>query len=280
MLNLITATLLSACFGLIVRYAQGRRCNMWAVGATNYVVASLFNLGLQAVREGSVAPAAPTLLLGMLGGASYVAAYFTLFKLMALRGVAVSTAVSRLAVLFPVVASVVVWGELPTEPQAVGVALALVSLPLLGIQRRAAGESIGRQALQFLALLFLLNGVNLLVLPAFKRAAVPGQDALFLAILFGTAALIGLAVWYPRRAHTCAADLLPGAALGMVNALTNLAMVAAVRDLPGFLVFPFHSAVGLVLSTAAARLFWDERITRMETAGIAVALGAAVFINL
>jgi hypothetical protein len=46
-------------FGIIVRYAQGRRSNMWAVGATNYVVASLFNLILQPCERAISCPPQP-----------------------------------------------------------------------------------------------------------------------------------------------------------------------------------------------------------------------------
>jgi hypothetical protein len=115
-----------------------------------------------------------------------------------------------------------------------------------------------RRAVYLLIGLFLLNGFNLVALKAFRQAGVVGEDGLFLAFLFGRAAVLGIVVWYPRRQGTRLADLLPGVALGLTNAGANLAMVAALRALPGFIAFPFHSAVGLVVSTAAARLIWGN----------------------
>lgn len=279
MLNLILATTFSAGFGLIVRHAQGRRCNMWAVGALNYATAALVNLGLQ-VAAGDLQPQLPTVVIGTLGGLSYVIAYFVLFELMSIRGVAISTAVVRMAVLVPVIASVAWWGERPTPAQGAGTALALVALPLLGINRSQGVGGVRRRAVGLLLALFVLNGLNLLALRAFRETGIEGESSLFLALLFGTAAVVSAAAWYRHREGTALRDLVPGLALGANNALGNVAMVAALQELPGFLVFPFHSAVGLAMSVAAARLAWNERVNRLETAGIAVALTAAVFINL
>lgn len=279
MLSLILATLFSASFAMIVRYAQGRRCNMWAVGAINYAVASLFNLALQAA-QGSLVPSASTAWIGISAGVSYVLAYFVLFKLMALRGVAISTSVTRLAVLIPVLASIIIWHEQPTLYQSLGSLLALSSLPLLGFRRPPEGSQVDRRAIAYLVALFLLNGYNLVAVRLFRETDLPGESALFLGILFGTAAIVAITAWYTHRENTTVKDLLPGAALGMVNALANLAVVAALRQLPGFLVFPFHSAVGLAITVIAARLIWKEHVSRQEAIGIAITLLAAVLINL
>jgi len=193
MVNLLLATLFSSAFGLIVRHAQGRRCNMWAVGAVNYAVASLLNLGLQA-RTGDLIPQWPTALIGVLGGVSYVVAYFVLFKLMAIKGVAISTAVTRLGVLFPVIASLAVWGEQPTSAQWAGSLLAVASLPLLGAKPQPHATALERRAVWLLAVLFVLNGLNLLAVHTFNKTGLQGESSLFLGILFGTAALVGAGV--------------------------------------------------------------------------------------
>jgi len=279
MLSLILATVFSSGFALIVRYAQGRRCNMWAVGALNYTCAALYNLTLAATR-GSMVPSPSTWWIGLSGGVSYVVAYFTLFKFMALRGVAISTAVMRLSVLIPVVASVAIWGDRPNTYQVVGCLLAVASLPLLGVKPGASRSGVDRQAGVYLALLFALNGYNLLVMRMFEETGRPAESALYLGILFGVAAVVAVAGWYLHREGTTKRDVSPGIGLGLVNAFGNLSLVAALGALPGFLVYPFHSAVGLAITVIAARLIWRERGARSETAGILVSLAAAVLINL
>jgi len=279
MVYLILSTLFSAGFGLVVRFAQGRRCNMWAVGALNYATATLFNLVTQ-IAQGDLSPQAPTVIIGLLGGLSYVSAYFVLFKLMAMRGVAVSTTIVRLAVVIPIAVSIIFWGERPTAAQAVGSVLALISLPLLGTRASRTADGMDRRATVLLVLLFVLNGLNLVAIRAFEQTGIEGETSLFLTFLFGAAAIVSGVVWAFHREGTSVPDLLPGSMLGVTNALANITLVSALSALPGVIVFPARSALGVVISVGAARLFWHERITRLERAGIAVALGAAVFINL
>ena len=103
MLALIVATLLSASFALVVRYAQGRNRNLWSVGAINYTFASLFHAvrflaGGWGAPAGTLAAAAsaPTLILGFLGGTVFISTYALLLVVIRSRGVSISTAVSRL----------------------------------------------------------------------------------------------------------------------------------------------------------------------------------------
>ena len=88
------------------------------------------------------------------------------------------------------------------------------------------------------------------------------------------------AVWASQRQGTTRRDILPGLALGLVNAVANAALVAALRQLPGVLVFPFTSAVSLALVAVYARVAWSERVSRTEAAGIVIALAAVTLINL
>ena len=46
MIPLLLSTLFSAAFGLVVRYAQRRNCNLLAVGAINYLTAALVHIAL------------------------------------------------------------------------------------------------------------------------------------------------------------------------------------------------------------------------------------------
>jgi drug/metabolite transporter (DMT)-like permease len=278
MLALVSATLLAASFGLIVRFAQRRQCNLYAVGALNYVVAAAFH----AIRW-SLAPTttleAGTWQLGIAGGVIYVVSYFLLFRAMRMKGVSICTAVSRLAILIPVLVAVIAWGERPSGIQAAGALLALASLPLLTLNPGEHQKLSKRGALLLLAL-FVGNGSGCLALRAFDQLGVQEQGPAFLTILFASAAAVGVAVWIARRQGSAARDLLPGVVLGVCNALSNLAMVTALAQLPSVIVFPFWSSVSLVFTALFARLVWHERINRLETVGMMASLFAVALINI
>lgn len=279
MIVLLLSTLFSAAFGLVVRYAQRRNGNLLAVGALNYLTAALFHVALRA-SEGIVPPSPPTWRIGILAGIAYVTAYFFLVPFMKLRGVSIATAVVRLSVLIPVVFSVALWGERPNGMQTSGAILALMSLPLLGFHPSVGREGLRAKETLLLVALFLGNGLCLLSVRGYHQTGIQGEESLFLGILFSTAAVISNAVWLFRRAGFSRRDILPGVMLGLCNALGNLSLVAALQQLPGVFVFPFYSSIGLVFAAAFAGVVWRERISRIEAAGMTIAVGAVVLIHM
>lgn len=279
MLSLLLATLFSAGFGLIVRDAQARRRDLWAVGATNYVFASLFHL-VRALANGAPAPTPATLMVGFLGGLAYVGSYAVLVPMMRLRGVSITTAVLRLSVVIPIAIAMIVWGERPDAIQAAGGALALVALPLLAY-RPSAGQAarLSRRDRWVALIVFVGNGLCMLSVRGFRQLDATREESWFLAALFGVAALIAGVAWWRQRARSSPADLGHGILLGLCNALGNLFLVLSLQRYSSMLVFPFQGAVGLVFTVLYARIAWGERITRTESIGMAAALVAVVLIN-
>lgn len=279
MIPLLLATFFSSSFGLVVRYAQGKKCNLIAVGALNYLAAALFHAA-RALLNGNNSPAPATLIIGALGGVAYVSSYFMFLPVLKMRGVSISTALLRLSVLIPIAAAILFWGERPNAVQVVGAGLALMSLMLLGFNPQRNGQRLSRGATLLMIAVFIGNGLCSLSVRAFHQTGAQGQESLFLATLFGTAAVVSNIVWFARRAGTARKDVLPGIALGMCNALGNLSLVAALERFPSVLVFPLWSALGLAYAVVFARIVWREQVTRLELAGMGVTFFAIVFMNI
>ena len=146
---------------------------------------------------------------------------------------------------------------------------------LLGVSTFITGYGIIKDH-EWVALiaLFVGNGLCLLSVRGYRQTGIQGEESLFLGILFSTAAVVSNATWLLRREGSSRRDIAPGMMLGICNALANLSLVAALQQLPGVLVFPFYSSVGLVFAAAFAGVVWRERISRIEAAGMAVAVGA------
>ena len=71
-----------------------------------------------------------------------------------------------------------------------------------------------------------------------------------------------------------------GIVLGAWNCGGGLTMLIALRYLPGVVVFPVSSALGLVLTACVALLVWRERISGWAAAGIGLAVASATLMNL
>ncbi|MGI6377082.1 MAG: SMR family transporter [Anaerolineae bacterium] len=279
MIALLVATLFSAAFGLVLRWAQQRRCNVFAVGFVNYLIATLY----QVVRQVSAGPPPQvtpiTLWLGAIVGAIYALNFGIFSPLIAKRGVSITTAIVRLAVIVPIVGAIVWWHETPLPIQYAGILLTLVAMPLITLKPNVSG-ALESSAVPLLAAMFLGNGVSMLLFQAYQKLALPGEDALFLACLFGAAMLVTLVAWRLRSAGSSRRDIIPGVVLGLTNALANAALLESMHQLPSVIVFPFYSAVGLVVAVVAARLLWGERISQRETLGLGLAIVAVALVNM
>ena len=280
-----------------IRWAQKRGANLTLVGAVNYLAAALFHATVAGIG-GMRTLHANSALIAVGGGLVYAIAFFLLHALMKRRGVAVTAAIMRLSVLVPVGVSLLAWGETADARQTAGIILAVMSLPFLSMVPRtspAAGEPARPRTPRgvgaaLLAGLFAVNGLCLLATRAFRQTGNQGEDAPFLFVLFATAAIVACGVWalqaLRRTRVSTAADLRPstsvlsGLVVGLCNALANGAIVIALQRLPGIIVYPFYSAVGLLVTVLATRLVWKEKLGTMEALGMALAVGSIVLINL
>ena len=279
MIALFVATLFSAGFGLVLRWAQQRRCNIFAVGLINYVIATLYQAARQ-VAAGPLPQITPiTVWLGAVVGVIYALNFAIFGPLIAKRGVSITTAIVRLAVIVPIVGGILLWREQPLPVQYVGIVLTLVSMPLITLKPHTEGK-VDSSAVPLLVTMFLGSGVSMLLFQWYEKLGLAGEDVLFLGCLFGGAMVVTFVSWLGRRQGSSARDLAPGIALGATNALANVALMDALQQLPSVIVFPFYSAVGLVIAALVSRAAWGERISRREALGLTIAIVAVVLVNL
>ena len=276
MIELIAGALSLSLFGLTVKYAERRSCNLLAVGAVNYAVAA----AIHGPMLGTDSPARVTWVLGMVGGVLFVSAYLLLVRVVRLKGIAIPAAVVQLSVLFPVVAGIFMWGEQPGWAQSVGIALALIAMPLLaGGGADEGGRMVPRGMLLTIVLLGV-NGGSLTNIQAFHYLGNVDEQRLFFAVLFTTTVPVSALAWWVDRKGSGWQDVVVGMFLGGCNALTGLMQLRAMDTFPGAVVFPFVGSFTLVLTMLVAVRVWGERLGRKGKVGMALALAAVVFINL
>ena len=271
------AAIFSSVFALTVKYSAMKSHHLKAVGAVNYVLAFLVYL---VASMGQSFPRPEILLIGIAGGAAYVIAFYLLVYVIHLRGVSISTAVVRLSVLFPIVFSIILWGERPNTIQGIGIGLAVVSLILLGIRRAERENKIDIKGLLLTCALFLSNGGCNMAIRIFHQIETEIERTQFFCILFGVAAVVSIAVLLFDRGGASKRDIIPGIVLGLCNSSIGVLILVAMQSLPSIIVFPFNSSVGLVLTTLIAVGIWKEKISRTGYMGLAVSLIAAVLMNL
>jgi drug/metabolite transporter (DMT)-like permease len=214
------------------------------------------------------------------------------------RGVSVTAAILGLSVLVPVGISLLAWGESATLPQTFGIVAAIVSLPLLSVGPTPASVAEKKKRVIHLVLLagvFILNGLALVAARAFHQTGVKDEDTIFLFFIFTSATLTTCVVWAIQEIRrrnipklggretnnkgSVLWGVLFGIVAGLCNAFTNRFIIASLYKLPGIIVYPFYSAVGLLLTVVFSRLAWKEKIRGVEATGMAFAFVSIILMN-
>ena len=255
-------------------------CNLVAIGAVNYVVATAVSAAVAVVQQSE--PLSPgSWVAALIGGTSYVISYFFYSRCIRLAGVSVSTTVVRLSVLPAVLASVLIWHERPGLVQAAGIVLVMVAMPLLSSQRSPGpGVVADGRTWVWLLPLFLTTAGGSVAMRLFQEVGSAGSRPLLLVVWFAVASLIAVAALRRQRLWATRDDWRLGALLGTINVVGNTALLISLQYLPGAIVFPASSGGGVMLAVLSARLLWGETLSRPALAGVAIAVPALVLMNL
>ena len=254
---------------------------MMVVAAVNYVLASSLCFGLSALA-GNTVISEPTLIWGVVQGVMFIGTYVLICTSMALRGMAIATAILRLSVVIPVLASVFYWGEVPNIYQVFGIGACLVALPL--ICARAEGQAVtqtrlGLYGILTIGLLFVGMGIASIASKAFIEADVPDAHTTFMGVLYGVAGVGAFVSFISPSWRGTWAGLSDGVKLSFVNVLGILAFLVALDEVAGVIAFPVQAVGGLLLNTLFAAWVWRERFVRRTLIGMGIAAIGLVFVH-
>lgn len=279
MLMLALTIISNTSFALILRAAQRRGANEVAVGMVNYVLACGAYTVIGALRQPEGAALAGR--FGLVGGTFNVLIFLLLLPAMQMKGVGVAISMVRLAVVVPLGASILFWGEAPAGITVVGIALALLALPLLGFDKGVNSDRLTPRRAAVLLGLFVANGMALLMIKWFQTTGYAGARVVYLATVFAVSGIVCFITWRSTAKRPLRGDEVAwGAFLGISNAITNYLIFATLDVLPASVMFPVLAAVGLSLTTVFAAVVWREVPGRLGWAGIGVAVVAVVLTNI
>ena len=108
-----------------------------------------------------------------------------------------------------------------------------------------------------------------------------GRIALVVLLyIFLFAGLATLALLVRRHQPLTGRDIFFGVLVGVPNFLSSRLLLAALTQLPAFLVYPSYS-VGVILVISVASFFlFQERLNRRQMGAAGMILGALVLLNL
>jgi hypothetical protein len=260
-------------FGQLFKVAQRRGCYNPAVVTVNYLVLAGW-LALYFFFQGGLDLSPDFVRVGVFTGTVFIAAMLIMTRALARFHVAAVMTAFRMAILVPVFASVLLWGETASPLQWVGIGLAVVALGLM-TQAGNWGRFDWVTLAAVLAVL-LAQGSSMTCLRWVKYAGL-GEDLPRLLLVTGlTAGGWGLLFLMVTRYRPRKKDLGMGALVGSYNLVALNILLTALDLVPGTVFFPLMGCTVVALDNLCAHFVWKERLSRAAFGGVCLALGAIV----
>ena len=200
-------------------------------------------------------------------------------------GIGLTTALNKMAVVIPVSVGIVYLGQHDNIPfKLVGIALALVSFVLI-LYKKGAGK-MKLSSLLLPASVFLVSGLIDASMEVTNKIIITQnfEVELFLMGIFATASFIGLVtigldkVWIKTKEKFSYNTILWGSIMGIFNFLVSYMILFNVGLMGGSVVFPVHNASVVSLTALIGVLFFKEKFSLKQWAGVALAVISVIMI--
>lgn len=289
MFYLILAAMSSAVLTLVLKLFRAPEGNRFGILLGNYLTCMLIAF-LQIPQKGLLfSVSASTLLMSFAGGVLFVGGLVMIQTSVDRNGATLTAAFSKLGLIIPLLISFVFFREVPSLLNLLGLGLTIGAILLInlgsGEKEQAAAESAaGRASLAILLLTLLANGCAESMAKIFSRLGDQREDTRYFFFLFLTAALLTflLAAGEKRKSgrRLRIRELAAGILAGIPNYFCSYFLLKALLDLPATLAYPAFSVGSILLVTAAGALFFREKLSRRQLAGLGLILGALILLNL
>lgn len=220
--------------------------------------------------------------------------FITVFNLIGMSsfkaGVTITALANKMSLVIPITAAFILYGDSVSFIKIAGIILALVAMFMATYRDRAAREAgkANRFNLIILPILVFIGSGTVDTLVNYVQAVhlVGISYAGFLIFLFLTAASIGLAVlpFYliKKKVGFGYRELIAGIVLGVPNYASLHFMLRSLEHsgLESTVVFPLINIGVITLSTLIAYFYFKEQLTKVNLAGVGLALAAIAILSI
>ncbi|MEX1011260.1 MAG: EamA family transporter [Balneolaceae bacterium] len=268
----------------LLKQVEVRRLDTVRVLTVNYaaafLTASLVHLfRYRQLPSGLSEIPVPLMILALLIGLIFISNYFLYSKSVHRNGVGISIASMRMSLVFPVLISVLWYGDPLTGTQWVGIGLVFPALMLLLPETKTLFKGAFTSGWMLL-LLFLLTGIGDLSLKIYEvEYSTLLADELFIAGVFAAALLAGTFFLLIRGGLAPnRQELQIGITIGIPNFLTILFLIEALHRLSGGVVYSAVNLLTVLGGTLIGVTIWKDQIKNHQWVAIFLALLSILFL--
>jgi len=253
----------------------------------NYIIALIFTLITYKYPISTITDYYSTnlILASLWVGILFIVSFILMIFSTERAGIGLTTALNKMAVVIPVSVGIVYLGQHDNIPfKLVGIALALASFVLILYKKETEKKKLS--ALLLPLSVFLVSGLidtsmeltnTILITQKF-------EIELFLMGIFATASIIGIVtivldkLWIKTKEKFSYNTILWGAIMGIFNFLVSKMILINVGLMGGSVVFPVHNAAVVSLTALIGVMFFKEKFSAKQWAGVALAVISVIMI--
>ena len=277
MFYLILAILSSSLVSVIMRISDKYSRNNLTLLAFNYLLCSV--VGAIYTGPGNLFPAqeglGQTLMLGVIGGALFLASFAFFQWNISKNGVLMPTTFMKLGIVVPTLMSILLFGEKPRFVQILGILLAVAAIIIMnGGKREAVRSTLS------LLLLLITTGFSNAMSKIFEEIGHKAFSDHFLFYIFTIAFVLCVGLCLIRGQKLTPADAFWGMVIGIPNYFSTRFMLHALSEIPAMIAYPRYSVASIVLVALVGVIFFKEKIERRKAISLGIVLVALALLNL
>jgi len=280
MIDLVLTIFCSTSIALIIRYSGTQNEKPIILLAANYFVASIISLFYIFYFESHFST--EVVIFGLFLGLLFVLSFFAFTKAVSLAGTALATVSSRLSVIVPLIFSIIIFNEIPSSNQIIGIILAIVTIWFFYLSLKNSKNQSQNNKVKYLYLIAVLLGIGIndFSMKIFQQTYSEFEKPYFLFAIFFSAFLYSIVFIKTYNIKLEKNTIVKGAILGIPNVYSTIFLIGALSQLPAVLVFPLTN-IGIILLTAIlAGLIFKERLNLYGMVSLTLGLISVLFLSL
>ena len=254
---------------------QALMWNYVFASATGFIVCDKFDTLPQLVDE-------PWFGLSILTGFWFIFTYLLMTASTQRSGVTVTSLSSKLSVVLPILAGVIMLGERLNFVATMGIVMALVALVLVLGGKKESGNKNNRKWL-LPVFIFFGTGTGDILMKITEQQNTVGNLGFMIAFIYFVALVFGviIVVWDIAigKSKWQWKSALGGLALGTVNFFSTCCIYQAMRVFDNVVMFPVYNIGVVCLSALAGWLLFKEKLTWKNYLGLSIAIIAVILIT-
>ena len=284
----LTLSILSSCTLLwMFRYFSDKNLNIQGIITVNYItclistlVVNAHTLNIQSLKD------EPLNGYAFLLGGLFIITFTIMSKTVTHFGIMISSVTQKMSLIAPIMIGVLFYAENLTIFRIIGIIAAMSAIVVINMPFNKDQEQKRKWILWLYPLLtWLLSSIIDSAFYLLGKSTGSKQSALFLAVLFGTAASLGILFMIIHKIKSGLKipwHIIPfGILLGVPNFMSiHYLMKAIGQGWDASLMFPINNVGIIAISMLGALLIFKEKANKYKLMGVALAISAVLLIAL